>query len=70
MAFKEEGYEESYQLPQLRDASLQWRVFEQQHALCQKDELGLPALRLEVFDVVRLVQYEVDPHMAAQDEVS
>ena len=63
---EERGHQEVHQRPQLHQTVLQRRSGEQKPPLCVEMKEDLPALGLEVLDVVRLVQHHVHPLLATK----
>mmetsp|Transcript_61333 Transcript_61333/g.147631 ORF Transcript_61333/g.147631 Transcript_61333/m.147631 type:complete len:212 (+) Transcript_61333:1973-2608(+) len=63
---KNVGHQEVQKRPQLHEVVLQRRAREKDSTLCAEAKKDLPALRLEVLDVVRLVEDHVLPALAAK----
>jgi hypothetical protein len=63
------GHEKVQQGPQLGEAVLQGRACQQQAAAAREAQKRLPTTALEVLDVVGLVQNEVAPALAPENEI-
>lgn len=59
-------HEEVHERPELHEVVLERRAGEEEAPLRLKVEQRLPPLRLEVFDVLRLVENEVFPLFASK----